>query len=99
MNDTDRLKLLYGPYRPPRCRLGKKLFCEIRGWVEVRRISDARIPWPQTIAGRNKALILCGDLVKAIRRESGIAVAHWWGVSDQTVLVWRKTLGVPANTD
>jgi hypothetical protein len=40
-------------------------------------------------------LIVCGDLVKAVRRESEVAVAHWWGVTAQTVRVWRKALGVP----
>src|SRR5271163_586290 len=33
MDDSDRLKLLHGPYKPPRCRIGQKLFCELRGWV------------------------------------------------------------------
>jgi len=83
----------------PRCRLGKKLFCEIRGWVPVKRISNARIPWPQTIIGRNRAFILCGDLVRAIRRESNAAVCYWWGVTPQTVTVWRKALDVPVATE
>jgi hypothetical protein len=83
----------------PRCRLGKKLFCEIRGWVPVKRISNARIPWPQTIVGRNRAFIICGDLVKALRRESNIAICHHWGVTPQTVTVWRKALDVPVATE
>jgi hypothetical protein len=65
-----------------------------QGWVEVRRISDARISWPQTIVGRNRALIVCGDLVKAIQIESNQAVAYWWGGTPQTVSSWRKALGV-----
>jgi hypothetical protein len=99
MNDHDRYKLLYGPYRSPRCRLGKQLRCRIRGWVPVRRISDARIPWPQTIVHNNRTIILTGDLVKAVRRESEIAVAYWWGVTPQTVTVWRKALGVGRATE
>ena len=27
MNDADRFKLLYGPYRAPRCRVGGRLRC------------------------------------------------------------------------
>ena len=95
MNDADRFKLLHGPYRPPRCRLGKKLFCEIRGWVVVKRISDGRIQWPQTLVNNRPTFIICGDLVKAVRRESNLAVGHWWGVTAQTVTLWRKALGVP----
>ena len=48
MNDADRFKLLHGPYRSPRCRIGSKLFCEVRGWVSVRAMSDGRIVWPMT---------------------------------------------------
>ena len=97
MNDADRFKLLHGPFRSPRCRIGGKLFCEVRGWVPVRAMSDGRIVWPMTIrtkGGGKPFLIVCGDLVKAIRRESAIAICHWWGVTAQTVTVWRKALGV-----
>jgi hypothetical protein len=36
--------------------------------------------------------------VKAIRLESEIAVAHHWGISPQTVWLWRKALGLGATT-
>jgi hypothetical protein len=95
MTDHDRLKLL-GSYRPPRCRLGSKLFCEIRGWVEVTRVSDGPISWPMTTKrGGKPSLILCGDLARAVRRESNQAVAFHWGVTPQTVTIWRKALDVP----
>jgi hypothetical protein len=99
MDDRDRFKLLRGPCKAPRCRVGKKLFCEIRGWVPVRRISAGRIPWPPTIAGRSRAFVLCGDLVKALRRESNQAVCYWWCVTPQTVTAWRKALGVPRGNE
>jgi hypothetical protein len=99
VNRRERVKLLFGPYRQPRCRLGKKLFCEIRGWVPVRRISAGRIPWPQTIVGRNRAFILCGDLVKAVRRESVLAICHWWAVNPQTVRKWRRAIDVGPSTE
>ncbi len=44
MRDADRHRLLHGPYTAPPCRLGDKLFCEVRGWVPVRRMSDGPIP-------------------------------------------------------
>src|SRR5947207_2605029 len=30
----------------------------------------------------------------AVRREAAQAVAYWWGVTGQTLTVWRKALGV-----
>jgi hypothetical protein len=89
----DRHKLHYGPYEMPRTWLGRKLFCEIRGRVPVKRISAGRISWPQTIVARNRAFIVCGDLVRALRREAATAICYWWGVTPQTVTVWRKALG------
>ena len=96
MNDADRFKLLHGPYRSPRCRIGGKLFCEVRGWVKVRRMSNGPIVWPMTIRkdGGRPFLIICGGLVRAIQRESSQSICHWWGVTGQTVTVWRKALGV-----
>ena len=101
MDDADRFKLLHGPYRCPRCRIGSKLFCEVRGWVPVRAMSDGRIVWPMTANKRNgrRFFIICGGLAKAVRRESAIAICYWWGVTPQTVSVWRKALGVGQYTE
>ena len=69
MDDARRFQLLYGPYRAPRCRVGKRLLCKLRGTVKVTGISDGLIQWPQTRRqsdGRNRGgrpfLIVCGDL-------------------------------------
>jgi hypothetical protein len=43
--------------------------------------------------------VVCEDLVKALRRESEQAVAHWWGVGVWQVWRWRRVLGVPRVTD
>jgi hypothetical protein len=97
---ADRYRLLFAPYRPPRCRVGRTwLRCAIRGQVKVAGISDAPILWPQCKAGKHLVPIICGSLVKAIRRESNQGVAHHWGVSRQTVTMWQKALGVPVYTD
>ena len=48
MNEVERVKLLYGPYRMPRCKAGRLLCCRMRGKVRVRGISDAPIMWPFT---------------------------------------------------
>jgi len=70
-------KLLHGPYHPPKCRLGQKLWGELRGCVPVVKIYRGRIPWPMTaVKRRARGYILCGDLVKAVKRESEIAVCY-----------------------
>ena len=95
MHDQKRYKLLHGPYRAPRCRIGSRLFCEVRGEVIVCGISGARIPWPIGKRGRARSLVVCGDLAKAVLRESNIAICYWFGITAQTVSKWRKALDVP----
>jgi hypothetical protein len=95
MKHRDRFKLLHGPYLPPKVRRGRKLFCEIRGTVTVGGYSNGPIPWPRMKKGGNPCLVLCGDLVRAVRVESNQAVAHHWGLSTHTVSNWHMALGVP----
>jgi hypothetical protein len=98
MTDADRCKLHFGPYRTPRFRYGGTLRCELRGELVVTGLTDALVPWPLgRRPGRNeraRSLILTGDLVMAVRRESATAVAHHFGVTAQTVSLWRSALGV-----
>lgn len=93
-----RRRLLYGPYRPPQVRLGGELFCSIRGSVTFRKLSEGPIPWPCTGGGGGKrgkgSIVLCGDLVRAVKAESSLAIQYWWGVSVATVLRWRAALEV-----
>ena len=96
MRNSDRLRLLHGPYRPPKVRSGQKLFCEIRGTVMVGGYTDAIIPWPRMKKGGRACLILCGDLVRAVRLEANQAIAHHFGISCSTVTKWRAALDVPA---
>ncbi len=99
MKPKDRVQLRSGPYKSPSISIGTILACESRDTdVIVVDYSDAKIPWP---IGRRprlgaKSLIVFGDLAKAVKNESCLAVAHWFGVSTQTVTVWRRNLGVPA---
>jgi hypothetical protein len=95
MLDTERYKLLHGPYRTLRCRIGSRLFCEVRGQLIVCGFSAGRIPWPIGQRGRARSLVVCGDLAKAVQRESNIAICHWFGITAQTVSKWRKALDVP----
>jgi len=99
MIDSERFKLLYGPYVAPKCRVGDKLPCEYRGReVTVRGMSDGLIQWPSTRRRGAHSLIVSGDLIRAVRTESSIAVAHHWGVNKPTVWKWRQALGVPKMT-
>jgi hypothetical protein len=45
----------------------------------------------------SRSLILCGDIVKAVRHESRAAVAYHWGVAPETVKKWRRALDVETN--
>jgi hypothetical protein len=98
MNDAARSRLL-GTYRTPRFRYDKTVRCEVRGEVTIVRLSDGPIPWPIGKRGRGKSLVVFKNLARAVRRESELAVVHWWGVSVWTVWKWRKALGVGATTE
>lgn len=87
-----RHELLGGPYTPPRTRRGAFLTCEMRGKVKVGGYSDGPIPWP--LKWKTRSLILCGNLIEAVKLESAIAVAHHWGISTHVVKKWRGALGV-----
>jgi hypothetical protein len=87
-----RYQLLRGPNEPPRTRRGGHLFCERRGTVKVGGYSDGPIPWP--VKWGSRSLILCGDLIDAVKQESEVAVGHHWGVCIKVVQRWRRALGV-----
>jgi hypothetical protein len=94
VNPNDRVKLRYGPYKTPRFKYGDVVFCERAGEVTLCGLSKGRIPWPMCRRGKVWAIALYGALVKAVRRESGVAVQYWWGVGQYTVWKWRKALEV-----
>jgi len=98
MPDTDR-KPLIGRYTTPRFRYGARVVCQARGEVEIVGLTDGPIPWPIGKRGRHKAIVLYGALVKAVRRESSLAIQHWFGVGPFTVWKWRRALGVDRNTE
>lgn len=92
-------KLIDGPYSPPACRIGDWLDDEIDGRLEVGGWTDAPIPWPRRKKTGKASLILCGDLVRAVRVESAEAICYYWGVGPTKVWMWRKALGVDRVTD
>jgi len=98
MSDANRCSLLE-TYATPRFRYGKFVMCEMRGEIKIVGLTDAPIPWPIGKKGRHKAIVLYGDLVEALRRESSQAIQYWFGVGSFTVWKWRKALGVGFATE
>jgi len=94
----ERHTLLFGPYQTPRFRYGSRVMCELRGQVELVGLREGPIPWPVGRRDGRRALVLYGALARAVRQEASLAVAYWWGVTAQTVTVWRKALGVGPTT-
>jgi hypothetical protein len=96
---VDNTKLHFGPYSTPSFRYGQRIACLARGEVTVWKLFKGRIPWPVGKTKRATSLILYGDLAKAVRRESNIAIRHWWGVGACAVWKWRKALRVPKKNE
>lgn len=73
---------------------------ELYGLVQVNGFSSARLSWPtrKRPNGGCRTLALTDDLVRAIRQESEVAIAYWWGISTKTVNRFRRALDVPRNT-
>jgi hypothetical protein len=99
MTDRDRVKLLFGPYKPPALRRGDRARCLFRDATVVSTSrTDAPIPWPRCRAvdgpGSGSGLLVDAELARAVRHESAAAVMHWWGRSKTAVQNWRRALGV-----
>lgn len=93
--DDERFCLLGAPYLTPKVSPGDWIEDAERGAVQVGGYTEtARIPWPRVKRTGKASLILCGDLIRAVRTESALAIKYWWGVSGVVVARWRKTLGV-----
>src|SRR5215204_6501115 len=94
VTDDDRFRLLFGPYKTPVFQYGDTAFCEIRDEVILCGLTNGPIPWPigrraaKGPCSRARAVVLCGALADAVRRESAQAGAHWFGASLDTVWKW-----------
>jgi hypothetical protein len=91
------VRLVGGPYLPPLLPSGARLMCELRGELEVDGYTNALIPWP-VACGHRKQLILCGDLLRALRTESVAAMVFHFGISHALVSELRQPFGVERYT-
>src|SRR5207245_928899 len=100
LRDEQRYRLLFGPYEPPLVK-GGFLVDAVRGKVPFCTFTNALIPWPKA-KRRGKSgsggLILCGDLLRALAKESAPAISYYWGVSRSTVSNWRRALELKGRT-
>lgn len=104
MNDKQRFQLHFGPYETPRFNYGDVVWDQARGCeVRIIRLSGGPIPWPVgkplTGNGGRPSLILYDNLIRAVKKESNQAVAHWWGTSGYSVSKWRKVFGLQPTTE
>jgi hypothetical protein len=52
MKDAERFRLL-GKCRTPRFRVGQRVRCHVCGEMVITSMSDASIPWPVGMRGRD----------------------------------------------
>lgn len=100
LSEEERYRLLFGPYEPPLVKRGF-LVDAVRGRVPFRTFTNALIPWPKARRqGKSGSggIVLCGDLLRALERESIPAICHHWGVSRATVGNWRRALEMKGRT-
>lgn len=89
----EKVRFVGGPYAPPFVPIGGWLKCELRGMIQVGGYSNGLIPWPVAV-GHPRQMIVCADLVKALKTESRVAVAFHFGISPQMVSEYRRRLGI-----
>jgi hypothetical protein len=89
----EKVRFVGGPYAPPFVPTGGWLECKLRGKLQVNGYTNALIPWPVAV-GHRKQLIVCGDLVRALKTESRLAVVFHFGISPQMVSEYRRRLDI-----
>jgi hypothetical protein len=96
----ERVRLLFGPYRPPPLRVGDRTVCLFHDFeVIITGWTDARLSWPRfrlAEGGGRPGILVDEELARALRTEASLAVQYWWGVAVVRVWRWRKALGVRA---
>lgn len=94
----DKAAFVGGPYRAPRVPKSGFLRCRLRGRLKVGGYTDEVISWPVAEGRIKKQLIVCGDLVRALKTESRVAIKQHWGISLALVSEYRRALGIERYT-
>ena len=88
--------LIYGPYEPPKCKVGSTLYDLRFGKVVVTSKQDG---WPlcekPLRPGPNPNVevpVLTGSLIEAVTKESIKAIAEHWKVPNHIVRRWREAV-------
>jgi len=94
MRPQAQTELLHGPYIAPDVQVGQKLDCKVRGKLTVRRFSQGPLVWPMGHPGGQDggrhSYIVCGDLLRAVQRESSQAVQHQGASAAESNCAWRR---------
>ncbi len=92
IRDIGARRLYFGPYLVPEVTIGDELWCAVHGLQVVAGWHGPK-QWPRakTRGGRHR-LIVCGDLIRALKEETCDTVALHWGVHRRTVANWRRVL-------
>jgi hypothetical protein len=94
----ERVRLLFGPYRPPKLWVGDRTTCLFHDCeVIVTGWTDAPLSWPRcrrVEGGGRPGILVDEELARALRTEASLAVQYWCGVDVVRVWRWRKALGV-----
>lgn len=96
--------LIGGEFQPPPVKIGDVVYCEMRGDSLVTGWHDGtKISWPiGRPVGQKRCgwgLLLMGKLIPAVKRESSVSLQKYLGVSHQTIRIFRRALGVPAENE
>ena len=79
-------------YTPPVAKRGDVLHDVIAGDVIVGGFTNGAYPW--VYRKDTGSLILCGELIDAVKTEAAVDIMAWYNVSGATVFKWRQALGV-----
>jgi hypothetical protein len=99
VENADRVRLLFGPYKAPPLKRSDRAVCLFRDCIVViTGWSAAPIPWPRCRAldrpGGTSGLLVDEELARAVQHESAAALRYWWRASGTAVQNWRRALGV-----
>jgi hypothetical protein len=88
-------RLVGGPYRTPRCKIGGILYDVLLGDLRVTGLTEGPIPWPVSMRrGGSPRVIVTPELAAAVALESVLAITHHWGFDRSTVSRLRAKLGI-----